>query len=85
MHFECDEDAHETYRMKVASSLGKHKDFIGTYLAGKEGESLHDVVKSFAAAIREPHEWVGEDGIILSALTCKKMPSRARRCPHSRG
>jgi hypothetical protein len=69
MHFECDEDAHDTYRSKVASSLGKHKDFIGIYLERKQGENVEDVVTRFAAAIRSPTEWVGEDGIILSALT----------------
>ena len=54
----------------MASSLGKYKDHIGIFLA-KEDESVDAAVTRFAAEIQNPCEWIGEEGISLSALVFK--------------
>ena len=43
-HFEDNQEAHATYRTKVASLLGNYKDHIGIYLERKDGESLDAAV-----------------------------------------
>jgi hypothetical protein len=67
-HFEDDQEAHAAYRTKVASLLGRYKDFIGIFLERKDGESVDDAVTRFAAEIQDPREWIGDEGISLSAL-----------------
>ena len=68
LHYEGDEERHDKYRTEVADKLANYKEIIGEFLERKDGESVDDTVTRMATAMRATDEWVGEDGIFLSAM-----------------
>ena len=68
LHYNGDEEMHEKYRMEVTSKLHEYTEIIGTSLERGPHESVDAAVTRLATKLRESDEWVGEDGILASAL-----------------
>ena len=68
LHYDGDEAMHDKYRTEVTNKLHKYKEIIGTSLERGPHESVDAAVTKLATKLRASDEWVGEDGILASAL-----------------
>ena len=68
LHYDGDEEMHEKYRKEVTNKLHEYTEIIGTSLERGPHVSVDAAVTRLATRLRDSDEWVGEDGILASAL-----------------